>query len=130
MQAKNEMEAIKALNEKVAGIVESGSNENGSWVKFADGTMIQWGQENNGEKGFATVNYPINFANTNICLTANGGYKKYGQGGSTKFDMFITSDAVDTSLAYLYTRRLVNGVVTNVVDTEQKIFWQAVGRWK
>lgn len=40
MQAKNEMEAIKALNEKIAGIVESGSNSNGSWVKFADGTMI------------------------------------------------------------------------------------------
>ena len=40
MQAKKEMEAIKSLNEKIAGIVESGSNENGSWVKFADGTMI------------------------------------------------------------------------------------------
>ena len=36
MQAKKEMEAIKNLNEKIAGIVESGSNENGSWVKFAD----------------------------------------------------------------------------------------------
>ena len=46
MQAKNEMEAIKALNEKVAGIVESGSNENGSWVKFADGTMICYGSKN------------------------------------------------------------------------------------
>lgn len=42
MQAKSEMEAIKALNEKVAGIVESGSNANGSWVKYADGTMIQY----------------------------------------------------------------------------------------
>ena len=40
MVVKNEMEAIKALSEKVAGIVESGSNDNGSWVKFADGTMI------------------------------------------------------------------------------------------
>ena len=40
MQAKQEMEAIKSLNKKVAGIVESGSNANGSWVKFADGTMI------------------------------------------------------------------------------------------
>ena len=36
------MEAIKALSEKVAGIVESGSNANGSWVKYADGTMIQY----------------------------------------------------------------------------------------
>lgn len=44
MQAKKEMEAIKALNEKIAGIVESGSNDNGSWVKFADGTMICGGQ--------------------------------------------------------------------------------------
>lgn len=40
MQAKKEMQAIKDLNEKIAGIVESGSNDNGSWVKYADGTMI------------------------------------------------------------------------------------------
>jgi hypothetical protein len=25
-----------------AGIVESGSNSNGSWIKFDDGTMIEW----------------------------------------------------------------------------------------
>lgn len=40
MQAKNEMQAIKALNTIVAEIVESGSNANGSWVKYSDGTMI------------------------------------------------------------------------------------------
>jgi hypothetical protein len=40
MQAKSEMEAIKNLSEKVAEIVESGSNDNGSYIKFADGTMI------------------------------------------------------------------------------------------
>ena len=40
MQAKNEMEAIKSLNKKIAGIIENGSNANGNYVKFEDGTMI------------------------------------------------------------------------------------------
>ncbi len=40
MQAKNEMQAIKNLNEKIAEIIESGSNDNGSYIKFSDGTMI------------------------------------------------------------------------------------------
>lgn len=30
----------KVLNEKINGIVESGSNDNGSWIKWSDGTMI------------------------------------------------------------------------------------------
>lgn len=40
MQAKQEMEAIKKLNEKVAGIIETVTNANGTAIKFADGTMI------------------------------------------------------------------------------------------
>lgn len=28
----------------INSIVESGSNNNGKWTKFADGTIIQWGQ--------------------------------------------------------------------------------------
>ena len=42
MQVKNEMEAIKSLNKKIAGIIESGSNDNGNYIKFTDGTMIQY----------------------------------------------------------------------------------------
>ena len=30
----------KELNEKISGIIESGSNSNGSYIKFSDGTMI------------------------------------------------------------------------------------------
>ena len=30
----------KNLNSNFAEVVESGSNENGTWIKFADGTMI------------------------------------------------------------------------------------------
>ena len=29
--------------EDIKGIVDSGSNDNGTWIKFADGTMIQYG---------------------------------------------------------------------------------------
>lgn len=32
--------SVKAVNNKIAEIIESGSNENGDYIKFADGTMI------------------------------------------------------------------------------------------
>lgn len=32
--------SINAVNEALSEIIESGSNENGSWIKYADGNMI------------------------------------------------------------------------------------------
>lgn len=34
----------KALNEKISGIIESGSNANGNYIKYAEGTMICYKQ--------------------------------------------------------------------------------------
>ena len=34
------VESVAAVNEELGEIVESGSNENGKWIKWADGTMI------------------------------------------------------------------------------------------
>lgn len=32
------------LNTYLNNIIESGNNDNGAWVKYADGTMIQYGE--------------------------------------------------------------------------------------
>ena len=34
------------LKTLINGVVESGSNDNGNWIKFADGTMICYGDKN------------------------------------------------------------------------------------
>lgn len=36
----NKAPSVNAVNNALSKIVESGSNENGSWIKYADGTMI------------------------------------------------------------------------------------------
>ena len=37
-------DGIEQNSNDIANIIESGSNSNGSWTKYADGTIIQWGQ--------------------------------------------------------------------------------------
>lgn len=62
-------------------VIESGSNENGSWVKWSDGTMIchcsitetitpstQWGSLYYG-RSQATINFPCEFVDIPDCVT-------------------------------------------------------------
>ena len=143
MQAKNEMEAIKALSGKVAGIVESGSNDNGSWVKFADGTMIQYGSKSftgstSGNAGsYAVVTFPQAFADNKIVTTytpiyANNvsislslfviltGSVKYGEG------TVLTRDTVYRRLSYTTDTTELG----ELYATDLPFNWQAIGRWK
>lgn len=143
MQAKKEMQAIKDLNEKIAGIVESGSNDNGSWVKYADGTMEQWGSatftgaETGTTGSYKRITFPQAFANNKFSVNYTplyeGGYAqniilyviltgtdKYGSGNALSADTVYrrlghTTDA--TELAELYA-------------TDLSFNWQAIGRWK
>lgn len=143
MQAKNEMEAIKALNEKIAGIVESGSNDNGSWVKFADGTMIQWGSKSfvgaeTGSTGsYARVNFPQAFSNNKFSVKYSPIYENtydtslvlfviltgtnnYGKGTT------FTGDTVYRRLSY--TTDVTE--LTELYATNLSFNWQAIGFWK
>ena len=122
MQAKNEMEAIKALNEKVAGIVESGSNANGNWIQYADGTMIQYGNALNNENGLVTVNFPKRFIDSNVVVTTSIAYNSYTSNNSVSTLVFPSNSTVG-----IYSRKSDGSVETN---TTVKINWQAIGRWK
>ena len=48
--ANGDIDLKKELIQNLAGIVTSGSNENGSYIKFDDGTMVCYGS-----KGFTSV---------------------------------------------------------------------------
>lgn len=45
-EKSNLVGAINEVNTIVGNIIESGTNENGNYIKFADGTMICWKQVN------------------------------------------------------------------------------------
>ena len=49
------------VEDQYGGIYESGSNANGNWIKFIDGTMVQWGVK-------ARINY-VNGYYANAALT-------------------------------------------------------------
>lgn len=51
--------------------IESGSNSNGNWVKFADGTMIQYGILPLVAKQLTTTILPINFTNSQYSIVSN-----------------------------------------------------------
>ena len=67
----------KVLNEKIGSIIESGSNANGSFVKFSDGTMIQTTKATlayvNATQLQILVTLPLSFINTSYVpiFTAN-----------------------------------------------------------
>ena len=116
------MEAIKALNEKVAGIVESGSNENGSWVKFADGTAICFGSVANQSNGLSTAIYPIEFTEMPCWHLTIVRYSSY-----TAANPPIVLTQAGIGEARIYCRKPDGSIETN---TTISINWLAIGKWK
>lgn len=129
MQAKNEMQAIKALNTKVEGIIESGSNDNGSWVKYDDGTMICYGSISNSLKratslacgGYRTsgmtFSFPVQF--TEIPQITVNDTTALGYSNSCR-----ANPTVSTFLAYWW------GINSSSTESLYKADYVAIGKWK
>lgn len=77
----SDMNEIKNV---VNGMIESGSNNNGSWIKYSDGTMICYRKIEKTVaitntygtlyKGiFEDINFPQSFVSTPYCLAQNNG---------------------------------------------------------
>lgn len=146
----NQAPAINATNlnklqdnveNAIRGVVESGSNANGSWVKYDDGRMECWGTgvfPNGGtyeNDSYVTVNFPQTFVgdknvfeyipkymsgvDSNIILfTILVGSKRYGAGDIT----------VENDVVY---RRLSNSTnQTPLYSVATKFDWKAKGYWK
>lgn len=125
----------------------SGSNENGSWIKYDDGTMKQWGAGVFSSGGtyendsWVTVTFPQRFIGDknsysykpvymsgtadpiNACMEMNlTGSRSYGEGNAY----------VDRDVVY---RRLSNANPDGAEQLElfkipSKFVWEAIGRWK
>jgi hypothetical protein len=123
--------ADQLLCELGAGIIESGTNSNGSWVKFSDGTMEQRGIVAKANRVFesyggianaplASIVFPATFYDVN--------YEVCGNGLSTLDAAVWMGQGTDnnkTTTAYSFF--LMSAVpIALMVGLE----WKATGRWK
>ena len=120
-----------------AGIVESGSNPNGSWIKFDDGTMecCGWGfltWISGSQIRTATVNFPVAFIDTNIKIVSGAsGWKISDPSGVS--DVSGVEGIVWASSALLGVSSFTIDLscYTTVADTKRRLYsWVAIGKWK
>jgi hypothetical protein len=112
-----------------ASIVNAGSNANGTYIQFDDGTMIQYGVitwATVGTTGIEiTVTFPTSFINTGYSETA-----MIGDPSSTA-DTYIvgkTSNSAARTVSQFGCRPATySGTVHTVNGT---MVWQAIGRWR
>lgn len=99
---------------------QSGSNDNGNWIKFADGTMICYGNGSvSPSASYIIITYPETFSKTpNLQLTAK--YFFYA-------DVCMTYKSLTTSHFEAYPQRASTG---EAVGKTQEFSWLAIGRWK
>jgi hypothetical protein len=113
-----------------AGIIESGSNANGSYIKFSDGTMQQWGEVSttpaSGTTHNFTVTYPTAFIAASQCFPAVHSRYPGGGGGATNIIMSVYALSPGTTTS---TCRLVSST-SESANTYFDVMWHAIGRWK
>ena len=115
----NELDKAPSVHAVKNGIIESGSNANGSYIKYYDGTMICYGEYKNlSATGWETVNLPATF--------------KYAPSITTNFysDTAQTSTMVMSKLSYITTSTFNVAEVTSSGYIEISIKYIAIGKWK
>ena len=113
----------------VTGIYDSGTNSNGSWIRFTDGTMMQWGRT----------------AQSGAMNTANDGYFITTAFGITFPINFIDNTYSADAYAFNATGHLSQTFMTGTTSTSgfsvypaawggagatAAIMWKAIGKWK
>lgn len=115
----------------IAGIIESGSNSNGSWVKFSDGTMMCRGIVTTGDVTFTawgslyqyevpSVSFPSSFIDVpHIDFTSNN--------PSTEYNYCLEAGTYQTTKSETGIMRVVRPLATT---GRIQIKWTAIGKWK
>lgn len=131
------------IEEAINGVVESGSNANGSWVKFSDGTMMQWGSKSfvgaeTGNTGsYAIVTFPQAFADNKFSVSYSPLYSPNYANEITLFTVLTGSHVYgigSNSTQDTVYRRLSHTTDTTELSklyaTNLSFNWQAIGKWK
>ena len=108
-----------------AGIVESGSNSNGSWIKFADGTMKCWGTSASAITNMVAALAGTYFASITVTLPMSFVANPIVQANPNQVAGFGWSG--HTGIATNYINLLLLSMSNTYTTT---VNWQAIGRWK
>ena len=112
-------------------IIESGSNSNGNYVKFADGTMICYlnievtdqalnnAYGANLYQGSRTWTYPVQFIDDNVSVSCG----QFQWGTSASWGTVINADKTSANLRGIDAFSRASGTATKIQAT-------AIGRWK
>lgn len=122
---KNVNDEFTTIKGTINGIVESGSNEKGIWAKFADGTLIQYGEViQSANVDYADIEFPVNFINSNYYVNfiswfqwLRGANFTYGHKEKNKVRTF--PNYLDDS-----------GNWIRFTEYTPTICWFAIGNWK
>ena len=111
---------LKAFLSRLNGnLPEEGEN----YIKFANGTLIQWGVANSGSSdgGAVSINFAVPFIDVLYRITTTPEY------ASSSYPVFLTSaQRVNTERAVIYFRQAYTAAVITGVNAS----WVAIGRWK
>lgn len=113
----------------INSIIESGSNENGNWIKYADGTMICWK-----EYAFTTLSFTTTWGSVYESAIQNFGatpqtfistptiFANNGNGAHAAIEGINNTSTTSFGAAQLY--RPVSGTATGTINL------LAIGKWK
>jgi len=111
-----------------AGIIETGSNSNGTWIKFSDGTMMCYGSfitaGNGGTDYTGYRTYPVTFTTKPDYTIGNAWSGYHGATIVSANQIALVNDWTDK---FFYAVRFIGATSSsyNIVYN-----WTAIGRWK
>ena len=138
-EAKNDMQDIinetkEDIEQAISSIIESGSNSNGNYVKYSDGTMVCTGKY----EGNVSINNVLGSIYRSATITFNNFAAPFTRLDSIDFNLI---DGQSGNFVWLgtygdYSPSLTNpgrcvlfsGVSTS--STSTKVSYFAIGRWK
>lgn len=110
---------IPTLNAYLSDLSSKIPEEDDGYLKFADGTLIQWGRATVGSNGAAIVEFSIPFVNTSYCIQATPEYYS----GTPTFTLSTQRSTVSRMI--IYARSTAGAVISGV-----NVYWVVTGRWK
>ena len=120
------MGLVRSIGQAI-NIIESGSNENGNWIKFNDGTLIQYGNKE--------------ISNIQINTSSIGNYMSAGQNINfpIPFEEAICGNvSLRGGSAFFITKRFISNTVmgyfvlsgSSATLSSAILDWFAIGKWK
>lgn len=125
---------------------QSGSNDNGNWIKFADGTLIQYGIRDKSHyqtiedysskvqglifyrSNLDTITFPLSFVDSNYTIQATP--KTDTQGSRSYFVRYTENYATSIQLQLINLDGLFSSDTALGYKYLIEVSWLAIGRWK